>query len=154
MQVIASLEENYVFEVQPDEAIHITGIYQDLIDGVRGLTFPIYQSVPTYALQGATFNEVQHEKTRTFQNQTEFLLSLNMVFHIDMQKPVLIESIPVESWKTFKSENGAFKCNHIPQIGMLTEFGYIVSVWGEYNWKNKRFNGVLRFSDEIITGKD
>jgi hypothetical protein len=125
-----------------------------LIPTKGGKTFSIYNEIPTYALKGQSFFKVTHKKTRTFEDQTEFLNSLGMVLNIEMQTPVLISELKTAEWKTFGFQNGYFICNHIPQLYQLTKYGYITDIQGEYSWRNQLFKGEVTFSDDIKTGGD
>jgi hypothetical protein len=150
MKILASETSNYKFELQANEFKNSTGIYKNLTVVEGKSTYPLYKTIPYYAIQNGIYNDVTHLKTRMFNNSTEFLSSIGMAVHIELQQVVMIDSLVLESWKTISIDNNDnFVLNHIPQLFCKTEFGYITYIDGDYDVVSRRFTGQLRLKNEI-----
>ena len=154
MRVIASKDKNYSLSIDSSEFDYIDydDTYQTLIVSYGCSTFPSYKDIPTLAIKNQLFNNLTHQKTRTFENETQFLLSLDLAFSVQLQEPILIQLIPPNNDYIF--DGNTVYLHGMPQIFELTTNGYVVGIDGNYDFVTGWFSGIVRFADDYKTSSN
>ena len=156
MKLIASTDSNYSITIDSDDLIHIDSDspYFSLVKRGNSLTYSAYDEIPSFAVKNQSYNSIKHEKTTTFDNQTTFLLSLDMAINIERQESCFIAELIAPSYREILFQNGAVYMNCIPQICELTEYGYIIGIDGDFDFGSGWFKGSIRFADDYKTSSN
>ncbi|HBC3828668.1 TPA: hypothetical protein KD864_001917 [Vibrio parahaemolyticus] len=146
MRVRATLGRDYLLSMEYWERNHFyASSLPEIIPTPLGYTFKKYLEVPEQMIEGATFLEETHPRTRAISCATDFLEELGYTLDVNAGDFVKTKKILERANRTIETDVYRYVCNHIPQINYPYNGKRIVAIDGDYDLATKTFKGALSF---------
>lgn len=153
MIINADAINGYTFQIEPKDTPYIDVNFKTSITPrAGGYGFIVEDMAPDFYVKGQAYVFFDSIITgvRTYQPETKFkgLYDHGYTIDVDNNRIITLASAAIQpGYKKITTDGKLYRCDHIPQLFMMLDGNLITGVYGEYNFRNNSFFGLLNVGD-------